>query len=324
MSVERLEDRGRCPACRSTSRRLAFSDVNRREGLPGTWHHQRCDDCRTVYLDPIPAREHLEALYERGAVDPVCTTPPAPAPDRAGNAGLARSVLRALSAIATGRPHSWPAEPGDGRRILDFGCLGGDKLVEFHQRGWRVAGIDLNTAAIARARQLLPRGLFFARPLEELPEAERFHVIRADNVVEHLIDPEQTLRELARHLVPGGRLFVYVPSGQSLSLGWLKGKSALAWPPFHLQLFSAQGLRTVVERAGLQSVGVSTCTPFSWWEMTARQWLARPGYMGRPVTRSERVAMLAARLLLPLWLAAARTGRGEELVATGHAVGPHV
>ena len=322
MDPSNLVQRDLCPACGSCDFVHSFSDVNRREGLPHRGTFVRCGGCSTLYLGAIPAPDALASAYAASEIDPVDGTAGGEAlealaarrPTRNG-----RPMLRALSRAIRGRPHDWPEEDGAGRRILDFGCNQATKLAPFLERGWQVAGIDLNQKAIERARARLPEGEWHAGPLESAPAWEPFDVIRSDNVLEHIPEPLAVLELLRRRLRPGGRLLLYVPSGKSLSVRLLRGRSQSSWIPFHLQLFSAEGLERLVRRAGFPSVKIHQFTPLSWWEMTARQAIAAPGFLSRPPSRLERGAVLAAKALAPVWLLAAKAGMGEELVADASA-----
>lgn len=304
-----------CPACGGPRAELRFSDRNRREGLDIDGRYLRCVGCGTLYLEQVPDPATLAQAYASGTIDEVPDGPLQPADGTAAPLSGARALLRAAMRAVAGRPHSEPEEPGRGRRLLDFGCLSGDKLVEFHQRGWQVAGVDLNEKAIARARARIPSGSFHAGPLATLPRSETFDVIRTDNVIEHLPDPLEILADLRTHLKDGGRLLVYVPNGDGLSLRLLGGGSVNSWIPYHLQLFSRRGLAALLRRAGFSSVRIRFYSPLAWWRQTARQTVAAPGYAHRPPGVAERAAIAGAVALTPLWLATSRTPLAEELVA---------
>jgi SAM-dependent methyltransferase len=303
-----------CPACGETRGALAFRAINRREGLNAKGDYVRCAGCGTLRLEGAPLEEELSAAYARGEVDPVGEGLPGAVPSTPSSLSPARSIARSVRRTLFGRPHSWPEEEGLGRRLLDFGCLDGGKLVEFYQRGWSVAGVDLNRAGIDRARARIPAGYFHAGPIEELPAGETFDVIRADNVLEHIPSPGPIIALLRSHLREGGRFFAYVPSGEALSISLFGDKSASAWVPYHLSLFSRRGLQTLFANAGFKSVQVTPFTPPDWWSLTARQLVAAPGFMGRPPSTIERAADLAARMLAPSLLAFSTTRLAEEWV----------
>lgn len=306
----------RCPACAAGGLSAAFTAPDLREGTGTSAVYLRCPGCGTLLLDGGPGAEAMSRAYQSGEIDPVgpLVRPPEPGP--------VRRLLRVLSLLTTGRKHSLPHGAGRGRSLLDVGCLGGDKLLDFSRRGFRVAGVDLNRAAIARARLLLPEGTFHEGPLETLPAGPGFDFIRCDNVLEHVPEPLPLLQQMRARLAPGGRLYLYVPSGESLSVRLLRGHSANVWVPWHLQLFSRAGLGQLLRRAGFAEAAVTPFTPLSWWELSARQLVAAPGAFRREPGPVEQAAILAARALTPAWIALGHTRLGEEwVVEAGSAEG---
>jgi 2-polyprenyl-3-methyl-5-hydroxy-6-metoxy-1,4-benzoquinol methylase len=97
----------------------------------------------------------LTLLYSDGTVDPVALNPVTVQPvDRTlAPIGHLRAIVRSINGLLRGHPHDWPEASGEGHSILDFGCFDGGKLVYWYQRGWRVAGIDLNQQALQVAEE---------------------------------------------------------------------------------------------------------------------------------------------------------------------------
>ena len=88
-------------------------------------------------------------------------------------------------------------------------------MVELARLG-EVTGIELSptSVAVARARNV---GEVVEGSVEELPfEDDSFDFAVCLDVIEHLDDDLQTLRELRRVVRPGGRLLVTVPAYPSL------------------------------------------------------------------------------------------------------------
>jgi 2-polyprenyl-3-methyl-5-hydroxy-6-metoxy-1,4-benzoquinol methylase len=101
-----------------------------------------------------------------------------------------------------------------GRRFLDVGCGGGALARSLKEAGAaHVAGIEVNPAAAARAREhidaIVEGGVLEAA----LPFAagEFDYLIFAD-VLEHLTDPSAALRRCLPYLAPRGRVIVSVPN----------------------------------------------------------------------------------------------------------------
>jgi 2-polyprenyl-6-hydroxyphenyl methylase / 3-demethylubiquinone-9 3-methyltransferase len=96
-----------------------------------------------------------------------------------------------------------------GRDVLDLGCAGGFMAEAIHDRGARVQGIDPAAAAVAAARrhaEATGRDIGYAVGVgEALPYAAgSFDIVVCVDVLEHVADLGQVLREVARVLRPGG------------------------------------------------------------------------------------------------------------------------
>ncbi len=106
------------------------------------------------------------------------------------------------------RHFDWP-----GKAVLDLGCAGGFMAEALAHRGAQVTGIDPASAAVAAARShAASEGLAIHYDVgagEALPYAAgSFDAVVCVDVLEHVSDLDQVIREVARVLSPGGR-FLY-------------------------------------------------------------------------------------------------------------------
>jgi SAM-dependent methyltransferase len=95
--------------------------------------------------------------------------------------------------------------------ILDVGCGTGANLKMLARYG-KTEGVDISPQAVEFCHQ---RGLDSVKlgAIEHLPyESERFELVTALDVVEHLDDDVAGLLEMRRVLRPNGRLLVFVPA----------------------------------------------------------------------------------------------------------------
>jgi 2-polyprenyl-3-methyl-5-hydroxy-6-metoxy-1,4-benzoquinol methylase len=103
------------------------------------------------------------------------------------------------------------APPPQGR-LLDLGCGAGTFLQHAQRAGWQVEGWEVSPYAAQFAREHL--GLSVRTGPMDLDQvaAESFEVVTMFDVIEHVYDPKQTLRNVYRVLKPRGRIVLTTPN----------------------------------------------------------------------------------------------------------------
>ena len=127
--------------------------------------------------------------------------------------------------------------PLAGKRVLEVGCGRGRFLTELTARGPVVYGVDLSAFAVHVAQEHLRKaGVSRARAAvcqadaHYLPFADAsFDVVVSCETIEHLIEPETALREMARVTKQGGMLILTTPSYLNLMglyrlYDWVRGR----------------------------------------------------------------------------------------------------
>lgn len=149
------------------------------------------------------------------------------------------------------------------RRLLDVGCGSGFLARQLKDRipGIAVHGIDISPVALRRAAVHLEAFWEVDLDATDLPmEDEAYDTVVCVEVLEHLYDPEHALREMARVLIPGGRLVLTTPNLAywRYRLQLLRGRvPPPAADPRHLRCFDAGLLRELLVGAGFQAPEVS-------------------------------------------------------------------
>ena len=105
-----------------------------------------------------------------------------------------------------------------GSRLLEIGCGTGANLRERRSRWTSTVGIDLELRALAYCRDLVT---VQADALEALPFADTtFDVVVLLDVLEHLANPGNLVREMSRVLRQDGAVVIMVPAGPELWSYW--------------------------------------------------------------------------------------------------------
>lgn len=152
------------------------------------------------------------------------------------------------------------ATPG---RLLDVGCGEGMFLQVARERGFEIAGLDLDAGnvASARARGLAPieQGLIVDGEGQLAPMlrgARPFDWVTAFEVLEHQPDPLGFLRAARGLLASGGRLCGSVPNRDRILASRERARSDGDFPPHHFLWFSQRALAATLRAAGFTHVVV--------------------------------------------------------------------
>jgi len=106
--------------------------------------------------------------------------------------------------------------------ILDVGCAQGTLAILLAEKGHRVTAVDIRPEFLEYAASRHTHGdiRFVAGNLfEDDLLHETFDVVFANQIIEHVLDPQQKIERLARFLKPGGRLIMTTPNGAYLRNG---------------------------------------------------------------------------------------------------------
>lgn len=128
--------------------------------------------------------------------------------------------------------------PFTGLRILDIGCGGGLVCEPMARLGADVTGIDADSNAIeVAARHADSSGLkidYRAAASEDLRKAgERYDIVLALEIIEHVADPRQFVEDCLSLAAPGGMVIFSTlnRTPQSLLLGKFAAEYILGWVP---------------------------------------------------------------------------------------------
>jgi SAM-dependent methyltransferase len=142
--------------------------------------------------------------------------------------------------------------PKGGGALLELGS-GLVDLLALLQDDFRCTGIDLIDRGIEQTHVRAPRALALRHDIEDLSmfAAGEFNVVVALHVVEHLTDPEGTIREVRRILRPGG-LFLFATPNPNYRMRRYKDPAtdAIGKDPTHINVQPPDVWRRWLEQSG--------------------------------------------------------------------------
>jgi SAM-dependent methyltransferase len=122
---------------------------------------------------------------------------------------------------------------------FDFGCGVGVLLDALKDRGWETVGLEPHPIGRVAAER--------HRMVDEIPSTPSFDLVIAHHVLEHLLDPATTMRQLHAATRPGAVAFVSVPSADTLPE---HGDLHYVSNPIHMNGFTTPGLTNLLRLTG--------------------------------------------------------------------------
>jgi SAM-dependent methyltransferase len=231
-----------CPLCASENFLPQGSVQDRLLGTDGQFCLVRCRDCGLFYLNPQPERLELEKYYSEDYE-----------PFQAAQLDRLPLVQRLFIDYGLKKRRRAVEKFKPGGRLLEIGCAQGLFLWTMQRRrGWEVYGVEPSTAAGAVAREEFHLDVFQGTLEEAGFPSLFFDAVVLWDVLEHVPDPQATLREIRRLLSPEGVLILRVP----LLGSWdqrLFGPYWAGWDaPRHLTTFSRETLTRMLLSTGFR------------------------------------------------------------------------
>lgn len=205
---------------------------------------QTCESCGFRWTSPRPADDHVGRYYD--------------SPDYLSHQDQKKSFFAWVYGLtrdwASGQKVRWvESQLGRSRgslaakgNWLDVGCGIGVFLHAAQAKGYGVQGVELSSSARERATSLL------GTPIQERLEnvSGSFQAITLWHVLEHLPQPEDTLRALWEKAEPGAVLAIAVPNPDSWDAHHY-GTEWAAWDvPIHFWHFNQESVKSLFARTG--------------------------------------------------------------------------
>lgn len=211
-----------------------------------------CVQCGTIQLSPVLSSEELTRAYrEDYATAGHITTDPVRS--RISTRTLHEALVKAL------QRHNAQ------RRVLDYGAGWGGLVIRLRDAGFDPSGYDLSEEMVQRCQS---EGLPMKQGDIGTVSERDFDAIVLASVFEHLNDPDEWLRTASQYLKPGGLFVTTQPTAPfARTLGTiarigirrlpLPGLHRIFFPPWHIALYSLDGMRQVLDRASFDCVEIT-------------------------------------------------------------------
>src|SRR5256885_2212518 len=144
------------------------------------------------------------------------------------------------------------------KSLLDVGC-GHGFMVDIWRTVMDASAAGCDTGSAAERGAALFAAPIYRGSLDVCPElhAQRFDIVYACEVIEHVDDPDQFVTAAAGFLQPDGVLVLTTPNAD---FAMRDNEPATVWsalsPGYHAFLFTAEGLRQLLQRHGYAHIEV--------------------------------------------------------------------
>lgn len=234
-----------CPACGEDRPEPAFDKLG--------FRYVNCAACDTLYLSPRPTEAMMDVYYEHSAAVKFWGSDFYKHTAAARREKMFRPRARLLAELAESYRLPRPIV------VADVGAGYGLFLEEVRDTGKadRIVAIEPapNLAAICRERGFE----VVEAMLERVPEGSvQASCASAFEVIEHVPSPVDFLKGMARVMAPDGIALVTTLTRTGFDIRVLGAHAKAVYPPYHINLMSVEGMRRLVERAGLRLLALET------------------------------------------------------------------
>ena len=231
-----------CPVCKSDHIAVQFPAKDftvSQQDFP-IW---RCSECTAAFTQDIPSQDAIGAFYASA--------------DYISHSDTKKGFINSLYHMVRKRTlHSklrlvineTALMKGD---VLDIGCGTGAFIHTMKQAGWNITGLEPDINARKKAVELYSVQPFASDVLFEFAPSS-FHAITMWHVLEHVHELHAYMKQIAKILAPGGKIFIAVPNYTSCDARTYKQYWAAYDVPRHLYHFSPKSMELLLAQYNLK------------------------------------------------------------------------
>ena len=233
---QKLEE---CPSCKHTlfTNHLICTDYSISQE---SFALVRCNKCGLVFTNPRPDTVNIKDYYQSDKY--------------ISHANKSNSLINFVYKIARSftlrSKRNLIQQYKRSGRILDFGCGTGHFIDHMQYNGWD------STAYDPQIKKLNNSDIKFLDTVNKISSEDKFHVITAWHVLEHVHDLRETLKLLRKQLKKGGYIFIAVPNINSYDAHQYRNYWAAYDVPRHLYHFTKDSFKTLAANCKLSIVKV--------------------------------------------------------------------
>lgn len=237
-----------CPACAGKNYSFEFEKTG--------FDYVMCRDCSTLFSNPRPVFESIRKFYSKSPSTSFWVNDFFKPVAEARREKIFRPRAEYIQKVL---------DEGGKKIVGDIGAGFGIFLEELKKimpdNGYIAIEPSEEMAAICERKKLDVRCM----PLEEMDETkDKFDLLSAFELAEHLFDPSAFLKKAHSLLKPGGYFFMTTLNGRGfdISLLWDRSKSIL--PPCHLNFFNPESMRILLKAVGFEITEIATPGKLDW------------------------------------------------------------
>lgn len=215
----------------------------------------KCSNCSMISIYPIPSknfiqRHYNDPLYPKSAYFRNITINFKGSPE-------AKLFLKGLNLIEKLHPNKG--------KILDVGCSSGVFLNMAKDRGWEILGIDISKDFVNYAKKNFKLDIRYGFLKDFSFKENSFDVVTLWDLIEHVREPKELLKEVCKILKPEGIVLILTPNQNSLikkttnlsyklSFGRWKAPANVVYDIHHLYYFSKKNITMLLNKIGFKTV----------------------------------------------------------------------
>lgn len=227
-----------CNICQSSENKKLYKITN----FATNFRIVKCSNCNFVFINPQPTVQKINGFYNKeyylGTADYVYE-------DERTDKKLLQNYKEKVQSFKKLK------EKG---RLLDIGCAFG-MFLKTASKYYDCYGVEISKYASGYAKKQKLK--IFNGTLKQASYPDNyFDIINMVEVIEHLPDPKETIKEIYRIMKPNGILFIKTSNIDSF-YARIKGKNWNYLLPGHLSYFSIKTLNNLLKSSGFKMIYIN-------------------------------------------------------------------